>query len=254
MRLKGKLMSACLVGCICSFLSSNSSGQAGREPDRLCYEGSVPSRVIAACSIIIESPQGDRHDLAVAFKNRANAYDDQHKHELAIKDFAEAIRLDPEDSDTFNSRGTTWTALGQYSRAIEDFNRALELKPGLAMAFSNRCFAKANVGQLQGALDDCNEALRLRPGNSNASASRAFVELKLKRPDEAIRDYDTALSQGEDPYSLFGRAVAKRMKGNLRESDDDVVRAQAIKPDIAEHMAKLGIELRLGDAGIGLTR
>jgi hypothetical protein len=45
------------------------------------------------------------------------------------------------------------------------------------------------------------------------------------------------------------------MKGHLRESDDDVVRAQAIKADIAEHMAKLGIELRLGDTGsTGLTR
>ena len=34
------------------------------------------------------------------------------------------------------------------------------------------------------------------------------------------------------------------MKGDVRAGDNDVVAAQSIKPDIAEHMAKFGISLR----------
>ena len=200
---------------------------------RVCYEGGTAEQVIAACSGVIADQQGDKHDIATAFKNRANAYDDKHNHELAIKDYSDAIRLDPQDAIVFNDRGTTWTALGQYAQAIEDFGRALELKPGFAMAMSNCCFAKANLGQFEDAMVDCNEALRLRPQSPDSLASRAFLYLKMRRPDEAIRDYDAALAQREDAYSLYGRAAARRMKGDLRRSDDDVVRALALKPDIA---------------------
>ena len=241
---KNTPVSALLVTSIFA-LSNISLAQSHRALDQQCYEGDVPERVIVACSAVIANHPSDKHDLATAFKNRANAYDDKHKHELALNDYTQAIMLDPQDADIFNSRGTTWSALRQYARAIEDFSRALELKPGLAMAVSNRCFAKALSGQLDDALADCNEALRLQPRSPDAMSSRAFVYLKMKRPEQAIHDYDAALAlRGDDPYSFFGRAAARRMKGNLRESDDDVVRAQSIKPDIAEHMAILGIELR----------
>ena len=42
----------------------------------------------------------------------------------------------------------------------------------------------------------------------------------------------------------YGRGVAKYMKGNLRGGDGDVTAAQALKPDIADYMATLGIRLQ----------
>jgi tetratricopeptide (TPR) repeat protein len=239
------IRAAFLVGSASAFSVSPSLGQDYGELYRQCYQGSPPDKVIAACSVVITTSGNDRKEMAIALKNRANAYDDKHEHELALNDFNQAAALNPEDADIFNSRSTTLAALGRYGQAIEDFNHALKLKPGLAMALSNRCFAKANVGQLDEAMADCNAALRLAPQSSEARASRAFVYLKSKRFEDAVRDYDAVLAVREDPYSLFGRAVAKRMKGDLRESDDDVVRAMAIKPDIAEHMARLGIELQV---------
>jgi hypothetical protein len=38
--------------------------------------------------------------------------------------------------------------------------------------------------------------------------------------------------------------VAKYMKGDLRAGDSDIVAAQSIKPDITDHLAKLGIGLQ----------
>ena len=43
---------------------------------------------------------------------------------------------------------------------------------------------------------------------------------------------------------LFARGVARYRKGDLRGGDADLVAAQSLKPDIAEHMAKLGVQLR----------
>ena len=60
--------------------------------------------------------------------------------------FGAAPAINAQDTDAFNSRGTTYTALGQYDRAILDFDKAVTLSPGGPMAFGNRCFAKALLG------------------------------------------------------------------------------------------------------------
>src|SRR5215204_536589 len=153
---------------------------------RACYSSGLPERVIASCSVLISRRLAVGQDLATAFKNRGNAYDDMGDHVRAMADFGAALAINAEDADAFNSRGTTYTALGQFDRAIVDFDQAVVLNPGSPMAFSNRCFAKALVGQLEAGLADCNESLRLRSDNPGALAARAFVHLKSRRADDAI--------------------------------------------------------------------
>jgi len=166
------------------------------------------------------------------------------QYELALKDYSEALARNPRDSTVFNSRGTTRTALGEYELAIRDFDRALELEPGRAIPFSNRCFAKAVLGRLAEALADCHEAVRIRPNRIATFETRAFVYLKLQRADDAITDYERVLAKrADDPYALYGRAAARFMKGDWRGGDDDAVRALAIKPDIADYMDRLGVQL-----------
>jgi tetratricopeptide (TPR) repeat protein len=215
-----------------------------RDHHRECYQGGMADKVIAACSAIIRDHRGDKHDLATAYKNRGDAYDDKAEYELALKDYGQALAIAPDNANALDSRGTTRTALEQFELAIQDFDRAHELSPMEAMPLSNRCFAKAALGMLNAALADCNAALQLHPQRLATFASRGFVFLKLRRPDDAIADYSKVLSRRpDDPYSLYGRAAARRMTGDLRGSEYDVVRAQTSKPDIAEHMARLGVRL-----------
>ena len=64
----------------------------------------------------------------------------------------------------------------------------------------------------------------------------------LKHYDAAIADYDAGLNiRSDDPYSLFGRGVAKYRKGDLKGADADFVHVQMLKPDVAEYMASIGI-------------
>jgi tetratricopeptide (TPR) repeat protein len=233
-----------LAVILTSMISATALGQGNGEVHRECYHGSTSDRIIASCSAIIRDRLGDMRDIAAAFKIRADTYDDKGEYEVAVRDYTEALALEPLDAEVFKARGTTWTALGQYEIAIKDFDRAIELEAGKGMAFSNRCFAKAVLGRLDAALKDCNEAIRLYPGRYPTFAARGFVYLKLGQADEAIADYNTVLANRlEDPYALFGRAAAKLMKGDLKGSDDDVVHAQAIKPDIADDMDRIGIRL-----------
>lgn len=212
---------------------------------RKCYDNTNADQAIVACTVLITKRLVEQDDLAAALKNRGNAYDDQGQHDRALADYDQAIAIKPEDSDAFNSRGTTYSAMGRYDLAIRDYDQAIKLNPASTIAFNNRCFAKALAGQLDKALADCNVSLRIKPRNPGALASRGFVNLKLKRYEAAIADYDAELrANPDDPYSLFGRGIAKIIKGNLRGGDADIVAAQALRSDIVEHMAKLGIEVR----------
>jgi tetratricopeptide (TPR) repeat protein len=215
--------------------------QGYEQLSKACYEGDRGDQTIEACSAVISAGLVDRNDLATAFKNRGNAYDDEGQYDRAIQDYDHAIAINPNDADALNNRGTSYRAKGQYELAIQDYDLAISLIPKNAMTLNNRCFAKALAGEGEQGLADCNESLRLRPGNANTLASRGFAYLKLKRYDAAIADYDAELRINPgNPYSLFGRGMAKHMKGNLSDGDADISAAKAIKADIADEMAKLG--------------
>ena len=101
------------------------------------------------------------------------------------------------------------------------------------------------MDQLEQALADCNEALRLKPNNAGAFGSSAFIYLKLRRYEAAIADFNLKLrTDPSDADALFGRGVAKSMKGDLRGGDGDIIAAQALKPDVSDYMAKLGIRIQ----------
>jgi tetratricopeptide (TPR) repeat protein len=209
-----------------------------------CYANGDPDQTLIACSAVITKGLDDNIDLATAFKNRGNAYDDKGQFDRAIEDYDQAVTINPRDADAFNSRGTTHSAMGRYDLAILDYDEAIRLNPSSTVALNNRCFARALSSRVEQALADCNESLRIKPKNPGALASRGFVYLKLKQYDAAIADFDAELHiSPDDPYSLFGRGMAKYTKGDLRGSDADIVAAESIRSDIVDYMAKLGVQL-----------
>ena len=231
-----------LSGALCTAAVEAPRAQGYEALYRKCYDDAAPEQVIISCTAVISRGLVDRNDLATAYKNRGNALDDKGEYEQALEDYVRAIETNPQDAEAFNSRGTTHIALERYRLAVDDFDQAIRINPSSPVALGNRCFAKAVLGELEQALSDCNEALRIQLNYPAAFASRAITYLKLKRYDDAIADYTALLrSRPDNPYALFGRGMARRMKGDARGGDGDVAAATSIKPDIAEHMARLGI-------------
>lgn len=81
--------------------------------------------------------------------------------EEAIAQYDEAIRLDPQFTDAYTSRGTAHVVLGQPERAIEDFDQAIQLDSQAARAFANRARARTLLGQDAGAQQDVDRAVGL---------------------------------------------------------------------------------------------
>ena len=112
-------------------LPRRADGQTYEALFKTCYTSGLPDPVIASCSALISRRLAVGQDPATAFKNRGSAYDEKGDHVLGYRALwggaARSMRGMPK---AFNSRGTTFTALGHPDRAILDFDQAVTLNPG----------------------------------------------------------------------------------------------------------------------------
>src|SRR4029078_1272833 len=93
---------------------------------------------IVACTHVIQTSNQASDRIAAAYNNRANAFRDQGNFDMALSDYAQAIRLKPDYANAFNNRGIAYRAQHDYARAMADFNEAIRLDPNVAGVFLNR--------------------------------------------------------------------------------------------------------------------
>ncbi len=72
---------------------------------------------ISGCTALIESGRETPQDLALAFLNRGNAYDDKGQLDRALQDYDRAIKFDPKNAKAFYHRGIAYEQKRQYARA-----------------------------------------------------------------------------------------------------------------------------------------
>jgi tetratricopeptide (TPR) repeat protein len=159
-------------------------------------------------------------------------------HERAIADYDTVIRVDPSWPYVFTARAFAYVAVGQYGRAIDDCDRALRLNPKNNLAQSARCRARLGLGQLADALADC-DALLVSSSDSFTLNSRGMVHLRMGNPDLALADFQETLTNFEthNAEALYGRGLAKRMKGDVAGAEADIAKAGQVAPDIASNFA-----------------
>ena len=120
-------------------------------------------------------------------------------------DFNEAIRLNHNDAEAYQCRGTLRYQQGDIEGAIADYNEAIRLNPSYAAAYINRAKARYDRGDIQGAIADLNEAIRLEPNDANAYKDRGLLRDEVGDKQGAINDFQKAselyLQQGNtDSY------------------------------------------------------
>ncbi len=66
-------------------------------------------------------------------------------------------------SEAYYNRGMVYVHFGQRDRAIKDFDEAIRLNPQSAMAYYARGFAHQKLGRMPRANQDFDEAIRINP-------------------------------------------------------------------------------------------
>jgi tetratricopeptide (TPR) repeat protein len=79
----------------------------------------------------------------------------------AVRDFSEAIRIDPQHADSYSERGQAFFRLGETERAIADYSAALAHDPRHGAARRSRGMAQLYRGKTDLALADLSKAIEL---------------------------------------------------------------------------------------------
>ena len=122
-------------------------------------------------------------DYLEALVNRGLAHSQKGKHEQAIADFTEALRVDPRDEFLYYNRGNAHYCKGEFDRAIADYSEALRLNPRSLWSLGNRGKSWLLKGEYVRAITDFSRLLQLDPGNLKALCDRAGAHLDLGHPD-----------------------------------------------------------------------
>ncbi|MCK5760919.1 MAG: tetratricopeptide repeat protein [Candidatus Delongbacteria bacterium] len=141
----------------------------------------------------------------------------------AILYYNKAIKLDPEDDNSFTNRALAYSKLKDYDNAINDFTYALSMKPSdPVIAYNSRGLAYYKLKQYEKAIDDHTNALKFNPKHRIAYYNRGLALKKLKRHNEAVKDYSKAIELGLKTAPVYySRALAYRQLHKKKESSDD---------------------------------
>ena len=163
--------------------------------------------------------------------------------ELAILDFTEALRLNPNLAAAYILRGRALRAsvsqvtailedfadiatvsrlrrelsanqMQILKRAISDFTQAIRLDPHNFMAYVERGRARLDKNEADLAIADFNLAMRLRPDSASLYIMRGVTHTQRGDLDQAITDFNQAIWLGSDSSSVFYNAFFNR--GNVR--------------------------------------
>ena len=161
-----------------------------------------------------------------------------------LRKFDDAIAASPEDAYLFFLRGDVESSIGDFDGAVADYSQAIKLDPKDSKALNARCFAAVLADKVtQQTLSDCDESLRLSPKDEYTLDSRGFSNLRLRRFDEAISDFDAAISIRHDfASSLYGRGIARLAVGNKAAGDNDINLAKTLDPRTVDTLIGVGIE------------
>jgi tetratricopeptide (TPR) repeat protein len=161
-----------------------------------------PDKRISACTRLIKRGHLNDEELSNAYGNRGAGFGTMEKHDRALADFNESIRIDRDNGSSLYNRGALRFKKGQIDLAIEDFTESMRLEPRFVLPRMARAIAFLARNETGKALNDADEMVRSFPDSGIALETRAHILEAIGRRDDAIADYRKALAVEPDNPAL----------------------------------------------------
>ena len=150
--------------------------------------------------------------------NNAETY-----YKLALADLNKAIELNPNDPNSYTTRGRAHYNFEKYPQALKDWDKALQIDPAYLQAYIFRYLYHSHIlKDKKLALADLNKAIELNPDNPLGYSMRSLNYLFEERYDLALSDINKAIELNPNeghPYSTRGDIYLKLKDYNRAVED-----------------------------------
>ncbi len=147
-----------------------------------------------------------------SLSSRAWFYAGLKQHNLALNDFAEAIRLDPKNPYLYESRGTFYKKTGLYELALSDFEKGLQINPGNVVLHRYKAEVQKEKGLYRLAIDEYEKALAIYPEFTAMYIDIISSLTRTGQFDRAKKYADKALERStyldSEDYSFYKRYLS----------------------------------------------
>jgi tetratricopeptide (TPR) repeat protein len=178
------------------------------QPKSTCEQGPNSGR-ISACNELLKQERSPA-ELAVIYRNRAQAYSWSGQYDLAVKDYDAALGVDPKDAEALYGRGWAFEHIQKYDLAVADADSLLAMGEKANRFTTNqlRCRALAALARFNEAIEACSQ--QLKPYASVIFlVDRGETYLSAGQYDRAIEDFNAALKiDTQAAFARFGRGKA----------------------------------------------
>lgn len=166
------------------------------------------------------------------YETRGMAYHTQGNYELAIDDYTQAIRIDPDYASAYANRGDAHRRMGKYQMAIDDYTHAVKIDPNHSRYYVERATGYFRLAKYHEAIEDCTTAIALNPDNYYSYYRRARAHGHLKHYQMAIDDYTEAIFHDPGEYVYyFNRGLCYYETEKVKLAIEDCSHAIRLKPD-----------------------
>ena len=144
---------------------------------------------------------------AKAHYERGRIYDDKGELAKSAADYDKALELLPTYLDALTSRGVLFGKAGAYADAIEQFSRAISIDPQNAESYNNRGLSFFLIGQMERAREDFSRAIVLDRNNATVYLNRGRLHLRMGHAGMAGSDFQAACALGNNDGCTQARAL-----------------------------------------------
>ncbi len=154
---------------------------------------------------------------------RAYLYHENGRYGEAAADYTAAIEAGVTGGDVHYRRALAYYGLNRRDAALDDLNRSIAARPSFAAAYTLRATIHQQNGDGAAALADFGKVVDLKPQSAGAYLDRAKEYQRQGDAAAAIADYSAALRyQPRNLDALKGRAMLYQQQGNIANALDDL--------------------------------
>jgi len=140
----------------------------------------------------------------------------------AIKSYRKAIELNSDYASAYCNLGNCLQKQSHYEESIEYYQQAINLTPDYADAYNGLAVGFYRLGNYNEAMKNCRKAIELKADHAQAYNTLAAVLEMLQRYDEAIECYDKTVEYAPDYAEAYcSRGILHLRHGRFAKGWDD---------------------------------